>query len=511
MTANTIRSWLLVITEVVLIFINIAYGQFSKNLNSEEYRPQIHFTPEQGWMNDPNGMVYYNNRYHLYYQYYPYSNVWGPMHWGHATSSDLIHWKRQPIALHPDSLGYIFSGSVVVDSNNTSGFGNGDKIPFVAIFTLHNTEAEKAGKNNYQSQGIAYSLDEGMTWAKYDKNPVLKNPGIRDFRDPKVSWFEPQKKWIMTLATFDRISFYSSPDLKSWIKESDFGKDVGAHGAAWECPDLFPIDYNGQKIWVLLVSINPGGPNGGSATQYFTGQFDGKNFSSTQTDIRWLDYGTDNYAGVTWSNTGGRKIFIGWMNNWQYGKVTPTKGWRSAMTISRDLAIEKVEDKYLVTSQPIQELNTISDKKVVLENLSISHYDLTNKTGKLKGSVKINFTLDKIETFSVTLSNELGEKMVVGYNKAANYFYADRSASGNISFEKEFGSFHFAPRLTSKPDLDFTLVIDNASIELFVDNGLTVMTEIFFPNKPYDRIQIQSPGKTVIRRLVYSYLKSIWQ
>ncbi|MEO6219706.1 MAG: glycoside hydrolase family 32 protein [Ginsengibacter sp.] len=501
---NFLRIFYFVIAQFIV-------PNITAQISTEMYRPQIHFTPKEGWMNDPNGMVYYKNLYHLYYQYYPNSSVWGPMHWGHATSTDLIHWQRQPIALYPDSLGYIFSGSAVVDSNNTSGFGIDGKIPFVAIFTYHNIENEKAGKSDYQSQGIAYSLDEGITWKKYDKNPVLKNPGIRDFRDPKVSWFEPHKKWIMTLATFDRISFYSSPDLKSWTKESDFGKDVGAHGAAWECPDLFPIDYNGQQIWVLLVSINPGGPNGGSATQYFTGQFDGKNFFSGQTDTRWLDYGTDNYAGVTWPAIGNRKTFIGWMNNWQYGKLVPTKGWRSSMTIARDLGVEKIGDKYLVTSQPVPELSIIEDKQMVEENVSVPDYDFTKKMGKLMGPVKINFTADKVETFSVTLSNDLGEKMVVGYNKEANYFYADRSASGNTTFEKEFGNLHYAPRLTPDPGIDFTAIIDNASIEFFADKGLTVMTEIFFPTKPYNKIVIHSDNNLLIKKLNWVKLNGIWK
>jgi len=482
----------------------------AQSMYHEQYRPQIHFSPKEGWMNDPNGMVFYNNQYHLYFQYYPHSSVWGPMHWGHAISKDLVHWQEQPIALYPDSLGSIFSGSIVADSNNTSGFGKDGKIPFVAIFTLANWSAEKAGRNDYQTQGIAYSLDEGMTWTKYENNPVLKNPGINDFRDPKVSWFAPGKKWIMALATFDRVTFYSSPDLKNWTRESDFGASVGKHGAAWECPDLFPLDYNGQKIWVLLVSINPGGPNGGSATQYFIGQFDGKNFISDQKDTRWLDYGTDDYAGVTWSNTGDRKIFIGWMNNWQYGKVIPTKKWRSAMTVPRDLGIEKVGEKYLVTSLPVKELSGINDKQIILENTPASNYDLTKKVGKLAGPAKINFTLDKIETFSVTLSNELGEKMVVGYNKAANYYYADRSASGITGFEKDFGIFHFAPRLTGKGNLDLSLIVDAASIELFADEGLTVMTEIFFSTTPYNQITIQSAEGTIIKKLEYVTLKSIW-
>ena len=261
----------ILIISLVLLFSKLN----AQTKNDEKYRPQIHFSPKEKWMNDPNGMVYHNGIYHLFYQYYPDSNVWGPMHWGHAVSTDMIRWKHQSIALYPDSLGYIFSGSAVVDVNNTSGFGVNGKPPFVAIFTHHDPKGEASGRNDYQNQSIAYSVDDGKTWIKYKNNPVVRNPGIKDFRDPKVMWFAKEKKWIMTLATLDRITFYSSNDLKNWSKESEFGKNAGAHGGVWECPDLFPLNYNGKKVWVLIVSINPGGPNGGSATQYFLGDFDG--------------------------------------------------------------------------------------------------------------------------------------------------------------------------------------------------------------------------------------------
>jgi fructan beta-fructosidase len=336
----------------IVTFISCSEQHSTQAIQKEQHRPLFHFTPRAHWMNDPNGMVFYNNTYHLFYQHYPDSTVWGPMHWGHATSTDLVHWKHKPIALFPDSLGYIFSGSAVADINNTSGFGNNGKIPLVAIFTHHDPTREKQGKNTYQNQSIAYSLDEGETWKKYDSNPVLKNPGIKDFRDPKVSWYEPTKKWIMTLATLDRITFYSSPDLKHWTKESEFGQNIGAHGGIWECPDLFTLKHDGKDISILLVSINPGGPNGGSATQYFTGTFDGHTFMPFQTDTRWIDYGPDDYAGVTWANTGERKIFLGWMSNWQYANLVPTEKWRSAMTTPRDLSLQKINDKYYITSAP---------------------------------------------------------------------------------------------------------------------------------------------------------------
>ncbi len=478
---------------------------------NEQHRPQIHFTPRTSWMNDPNGMVYHNNLYHLFYQHNPDSTVWGPMHWGHATSKDLVHWEHQPIALYPDSLGTIFSGSAVVDSNNTSGFGKDGNMPLVAIFTHHNANLEKAGRNDFQNQSIAYSLDNGKTWTKYANNPVVKNPGIRDFRDPKVSWHEGTKRWIMTLATLDRITFYSSPNLKDWTKESEFGKEAGAHGGVWECPDLFPLEHNGNQVWVLLVSINPGGPNGGSATQYFTGEFDGHRFTPYQTDTRWVDYGPDNYAGVTWANTGSRKIFLGWMSNWQYAERVPTQNWRSAMTVPRELGIEKIGEKFFLTSTPVKELNTLAGKPVLLQNINARDYDLTAAAGSSTGASRIVLTSDKIKNFTITLSNGVGQKIVLGYDKGANQYFLDRTGSGKVDFEKGFAKRHVAPRLSNNERLDMTLVIDRSSIELFADNGMSVMTQVFFPDSLLSNIRIQSQDDFKVNSLQFIRLKSIYK
>ena len=454
-------------------------------------------------MNDPNGLVYYNGVYHLFYQYYPDSTVWGPMHWGHATSTDLIRWTHRPIALYPDSLGYIFSGSAVADINNTSGFGKDGKIPLVAVFTHHDPDGEKAGKNDYQNQSLAFSVDNGNTWAKYDSNPVLKNPGIKDFRDPKVSWYEPGKKWLMTLATLDRITFYSSPDLKHWKKESEFGKEVGAHGGVWECPDLFPLKYNGEEIWVLLVSINPGGPNGGSATQYFTGKFDGHTFTPFDRELKWLDNGPDDYAGVTWSNTGERKIFLGWMSNWQYANKVPTVKWRSAMTLPRDLSIDKIGDKYYVRSTPSPEVCAFNDESKTFTNVD-SKIDVTTKTGLSASPSVLHFKLDTLNSFTVTLSNDSSQKTVVGYDKNANEYYIDRTQSGQTNFEKGFASRSIAKRIATADSCDVTLIIDDASVEFFADGGLSVMTGIFFPSHVYKHILIEGAS---IKQLDFTKLK----
>jgi fructan beta-fructosidase len=484
------------------------YAQKDSSFQDEMYRPQFHFTPKEKWMNDPNGMVYKDGIYHLFYQYHPGSSVWGPMHWGHATSRDLLHWKRQPVKLFPDSIGTIFSGSAVVDKKNTAGFG---KNALVAIFTQHNHAGEEAGTKDFQNQSIAYSLNNGKTWTKYAHNPVLRTPGIKDFRDPKVIWYEPSKKWIMTLAVVDRVYFYSSPDLKVWVKESEFGKDAGAHGGVWECPDLFPMEYEGTQQWVLIVSINPGGPNKGSATQYFVGQFDGKNFTPYSNDTQWIDYGPDNYAGVTWSNTGKRKIFIGWMSNWSYASHVPTETWRGAMTFPRELRLMKENNNWLVASLPVNELQKIKKEKRVIKNFRPEKpFDLSAISDFFSVPCMIKLSTEASD-FTITLSNDAGDKLLLGFDKLANQFFLDRSHAGKTAFHQEFAATHIAPRLTGKPNLDITLLIDVTSIELFADEGLTVMTQIFFPRKPFDKMNISTKPGIGIKKIELNRLHSIWK
>lgn len=494
-------------------------AQTTNTSRGEEYRPKIHFTPTGHWINDPNGMVYYKGIYHLFFQHNPESSVWGPMHWGHATSKDLIHWKREPIAIYPDSIGTIFSGSAVVDINNTSGFGKKGQVPLVAIFTQHNMVGERSGSSTYQNQSIAFSLDDGITWIKYTNNPVLRNPGIKDFRDPKVMWYESQKKWIMTLATKDCVTFYSSPDLKNWKKESEFGKEVGAHGGVWECPDLFSLDDNAnpnsavrgrKQRWVLIVNINPGGPNGGSGSQYFIGDFDGKKFTSDQKQTKWIDYGPDDYAGITWSNTGKRKIFIGWMSNWIYANKVPTETFRNAMTIARNLSLKHLNNDILIASKPVPELSFIYSKSVITENIKdIKKIDITEKS-TINFPCLINLKLNQPDDFVLTMSNEMNEELVIGYDKLQNQYFIDRSKSGKTDFQKDFGSKYVAPRFATNTKMTLSLLIDVSSIELFADDGLTVMTTIFFPSKPYNHIKIRADNNVLFKRIEYISLKSIW-
>jgi fructan beta-fructosidase len=489
--------------------VEIAESPIADSLYAERHRPLFHFSPKEKWMNDPNGMVYHNKQYHLFYQYYPDSTVWGPMHWGHAVSEDLVHWKHLPIAIYPDSLGLIFSGSAVVDHNNTSGFGSTEKPPLVAIYTYHSMEKEKAGRIDYQTQGLAFSTDDGMTWKKYDKNPVLRNPGIKDFRDPKVFWHVGSKKWIMTLAAQDHIEFYGSPNLTSWTKLGEFGKDKGAHGGVWECPDLFelPVEGTDESNWVLLVSINPGGPNGGSATQYFVGEFDGKNFRQTHNlkDTIWLDYGPDNYAGVTWSNApDNRKIFLGWMSNWAYAQVVPTERWRGAATVPRELKMVKSGLNRYVVSLPVSELKQFAAKQKK-NNPDEAKEIFVDAPSILEGELSAE-TFDHIE-----FSNSKGESLKIGWNVDEKKFYIDRSNAGNVSFSKDFVTPISSPRLSNEDKIPFIIVVDVSSVEVFFDNGLTVMTATFFIDEPFTKAQTTNRGGgPTLSSIKSTSLKKIW-
>ena len=483
----------------------------------ELYRPQLHFTPEAKWMNDPNGLVFHNGEYHLFYQHYPDSTVWGPMHWGHAVSKDLVRWVHLPIALYPDSLGYIFSGSAVVDKDNTSGFGTAENPPLVAMYTYHDPEKEKTGSTGFQTQGIAYSLDNGRTWRKYEKNPVLKNPGIKDFRDPKVSWHAPTGKWVMILAVLDHVELYASPDLKSWTKVSEFGRNYGAHGGVWECPDLFPlpVEGEGKQKWVMLVSINPGGPNVGSATQYFIGDFDGKAFipDTEKSDIKWIDWGQDNYAGVTYANApGDKKIFVGWMNNWAYAQIVPTEKWRGAATVPRELGLVNIGGKSFIRSTVIPELLKFATDTIVFTDVNIvDSLDLTTEVKFPLGTSIIQGVVDAM-SFSLELSNRMNQKLTVGYDSKNNKFFVDRSKSGRNDFSKDFQGIVWADRYASADSLPFTIVADIGSIEVYFDGGLTVMTNLFFADTAMEKLKLYATDATVnVNKLEVRRVPSIWE
>lgn len=482
---------------------------------AEPYRPQFHFSPEEKWMNDPNGLVYHKGIYHLFYQYYPEDIVWGPMHWGHAISTDLVHWEHKSIALYPDELGFIFSGSAVVDENNTSGFGTDGNPALVAIFTYHDMKGEKAGRDDFQTQGIAYSIDNGDTWTKFKGNPVLGNDGIRDFRDPKVIWHDPSQSWIMTLVAGNHAKFYTSKNLKDWELTGEFGKDQGAHGGVWECPDLFQLQVEGtdEEKWVSLISINPGAPNGGSGTQYFIGDFDGKTFTSDQKENRWIDWGTDNYAGVTYNNTpNGDRIFIGWMSNWTYARDTPTEKWRSAMTVPRKLALRKIGDSYDLMNYPVKSLESLGEegirKTIRVEAEKKDSIDFTHFN-----QAEVQF-ITTAKDFRLAFKNDRNEQLVLTMDSEKGIFLLDRTQSGKIDFQENFGELAQKMPIPNLPKDEFEvrMLLDHSSMEVFINKGQYVMTAQVFPNESYTLLDIENTSEEILefRNFEINKLKGIW-
>jgi fructan beta-fructosidase len=457
-------------------------------------------------MNDPNGMVYLDGEYHLFYQYYPDSTVWGPMHWGHAVSSDLVNWEELPIALYPDSLGYIFSGSAVWDRENTSGLGTADNPPLVAIFTHHDIDRERAGeRNDYEYQSIAYSLDRGRSWTKYAGNPVLPNRNLQpDFRDPKVSWQNGSRQWVMTLAVGDHIEFFGSPDLINWTYLSSFGQEVGGHGGVWECPDLFSLIYPDRldTLDILLVSINGGAPNGGSGTQYFIGDFDGTTFSQLPVLAEeiakeggvWVDYGRDNYAGVTYANLPIEETtFQGWMSNWQYAQEVPTERWRSAMTVARKLQLFNYGGVPRISSTPIsgtadspQRLSAADSSFSLIPNAPASAPE--NFIGLPAVEVELRFWISgkSEDQLSVAFVGET-DRYEIGYDGSRGRYYSNRERAGDNGFSEQFVGTAYGPRLSNSNTLTLRVLLDASSATLFADEGRTVLTELLFPNEVLDR------------------------
>lgn len=467
-------------------------------------RPLFHFTPPAMWMNDPNGLVYLEGRYHLFYQHHPQSLVWGPMHWGHAISQDLLHWQHLPVALYPDSLGYIFSGSAVVDKENTTGFGQGKEQPLVAIFTYHHPATKK------QVQSLAYSLDKGMSWRKYAGNPVLEQPELKDFRDPKVFWHQPAKRWIMVVSAGEIVQLYSSPDLKDWTKLSDFGSGYKKREGVWECPDLFPLTYQGEEKWILLVSVISHAPNLGSGTQYFIGSFDGEEFVPDSGQEHWLDYGPDNYAGVTWSNVENRRLFIGWMSNWAYAREVPEQGWRGAMTLPRELALSRLGDEYYVASLPIAALDSLRDKVVSLENIRpLQAIDLTENRDMQSPHLDLEVAAsDLAGDIRLRLYHEGGEEIIFGYEAASKRYFIDRSRIENHQFQKHFPRIQYAPaKLTDAKVIRFRCLIDASSIELFAEDNTTVLTATHFPKQALDRLQLLAGDRAGKAAYFLEYLR----
>lgn len=459
---------------------------------SDPFRPSFHFTPEAHWMNDPNGLVFSGGLYHLFYQYFPGDIVWGPMHWGHATSVDLVSWRHQPVAFFPDDNGWIFSGSAVVDSTGSAGFGSGS---LVAIFTLHDGEARKRGAVGVENQGLGFSRDGGSTWEKYAGNPVLRNSGESDFRDPKVFPSPTGSGWNLVLAAGDRIKIYSSDNLRDWRHESDFFPDAEGFGV-WECPDLFPIKAGAGLAWVMLLSQTASAPNGGSGTRYLVGDFDGRSFTA-RSPLQWIDWGKDYYAAVTYSNTGDEKrIIVGWMSNWQYAAKTPTCSWRGAMALPRELSLERSGEtaggteggSWRLKQAPVQGFAALA--RSVVAHLS----GPMPMTAPFPPSGRADITLAVTEAsgaFSVELSNAVGERFTVECEGGA--VRVDRRSSGLVDFSADF-----APACQTmeadRPIRSVRLILDACSVEIFFNEGRATMTNLVFPSRPFSSVTASGSG-----------------
>ena len=484
--------------------------------NTDYYRPIYHHTPLYGWMNDPNGMVYKDGEYHLYFQYNPYGSKWGNMHWGHSVSTDLVHWNHLKPAIARDTLGHIFSGSTVVDKDNTAGYGAN------AMIALYTSASDEHG----QIQCMAYSTDDGRTYTKYEKNPVLTPfDGLKDFRDPKVFWYEPDKKWVMIVSADKEMRFYTSQNLKDWEYMSAFGKGYGAQPNQFECPDFIqlPVDGNKNKMkWVMLVNINPGCMFGGSATEYFVGDFDGKTFTcDTKPEVaKWLDYGKDHYAAVCISNTGERIISIPWMSNWQYANVTPIRQYRGANGLPRELSLYTKDGQVYVAANVVKEVEALRKDTRSFDPIAVKgEYKLDEIVPQTDGAyeLEMDITPNASGVAGFDLMNAKGEIAKIYLDMKSRKLVMDRTASGlvafgdksephaketddhrktmSINYQNDFALGTWAPlSLCEGKTYHLNVFVDKCSVEIFVDSGRIVMTNLVFPTEPYNTLRFYTEG-----------------
>ena len=482
--------------------------------NTEKFRPVYHHTPLYGWMNDANGLVYKDGEYHLYFQYNPYGSKWGNMHWGHSVSKDLVHWEHLAPAIARDTLGHIFSGSSIVDQENVAGYGAGNILAFYT----------SASDKNGQIQCLAFSKDNGRTFTKYEKNPILcPADGLRDFRDPKVFRYEPEDKWVMIVSADKEMRFYDSKNLKDWNYMSSFGEGYGVQPCQFECPDMVELPVDGdlnRKKWALIVNVNPGCYFGGSATQYFTGNFDGTKFScDSQPNVtKWLDWGKDHYATVCFSNTGERTIAVPWMSNWQYCNIVPTKQFRSANALPRELSLYTQDGEIYLSAVPVPEIKTLRKEKKEIPAFTVAndyHIDslLADNDGAYELALEI--TVGEAEIMGFNLFNDKGEKVDIYFNLPEKRLVMDRTKSGIVDFGKKSVSHeievHDRRKTTSinyiddfalatwapiKKENKYTLdvFVDKCSVEIFLNGGKVAMTNLIFPSEPYIRMCFYSKG-----------------
>lgn len=477
------------------------------NYYTERYRPQYHLSVESGNMSDPNGMVYYEGEYHQFYQ--------NSGQWGHAVSQDLVHWEHLPVALMRDELGEIWSGSAVVDWNDTSGFFHG-KSGLVAIFTHF--------QGGMQSQSIAYSSDRGRTWTKYEGNPVIPNPGLKDFRDPKVIWHEASKRWVMVVSVDNHVRFYTSPDLRTWTETGEFGIDQGSHAAVWECPDLFelPVDGSGKRKWVLTLSVGSNEATKGSAAQYFIGEFDGKTFHNDNPadTVLWTDFGKDFYAAVSYSNIpekDGRRIWLGWMSNWRYPFTMPTDPWKGNMSVPRELMLRDIPGEGIrLIQQPVKELDSLRGTAVKLKAQQLATN--SNAFEKWRGTsyeLDTTFTVSADAAFALKVRTDGtgAEETSIRYDAAAGTLTVDRSKSGVVSFEKGFAESFAAPvKLTADGRLPLRIYVDEDTLEVFAEDGAKVLSAIVFPEPTSNGLSLElEQGSVKLDDASFYPMRSVWR
>ena len=495
---------------------NISLADTFDTANTDYYRPEYHHTPLYGWMNDANGLVYKDGEYHLYFQYNPYGSKWGNMHWGHSVSKDLVHWEHLNPAIARDTLGHIFSGSTVIDKNNSAGYG---KDAMIAFYT-------SASDEHGQIQCMAYSNDNGRTYTKYEKNPILTPfDGLKDFRDPKVFWYEPAQKWYMIVSADKNMRFYSSTDLKQWEYLSQFGEGYGVQPNQFECPDFIQLPVDGNKDnmkWVMIVNINPGCPFGGSATEYFIGDFDGKEFKcdTDKSVTKWLDFGKDHYATVCFSNTGDRIIAVPWMSNWQYANVTPIRQYRGANALPRELSLYTKNGEIYMAANVVKETETLRKSTRNVESLSVEGETVIDSiTDGLNSGVELEMDIvpGKAQTVGFDIMNAKGEKTKIYLDLKAGRAVMNRTESGLIAFgekaEPHFKENHdrrktesinyindfalgtWAPlSLCEGKSYHLNVFVDKCSVELFVDGGRIAMTNLVFPTEVYNSLRFYTEG-----------------
>jgi sucrose-6-phosphate hydrolase SacC (GH32 family) len=507
----------------------------------EAFRPQLSFSPQRNWMNDPNGLVYHEGEYHLFFQHNPNKNTFGDVSWGHAVSTDLLRWTELPLALpvEKDAKGEItqmfFSGSAVVDHANTSGLGQPGKPAMVAIYTAVYPQARTMNgrpvRAQTQAQSLAYSLDRGRTWTQYAGNPVIPEPPApyaaeyRDFRDPKVFWYEPERKWVLAavVSHLRKAVFYSSRDLIHWEWMSEFGP-AGATEGIWECPDLVELAVDGdpaRRKWVLLMSMNPGGPAGGSGMQYFVGDFDGKTFTldrnAAKGQVQWLDYGADFYAGVTYHGLPGqRRLLVGWMNNWLYGNQVPTSPWRSAQSLPRELGLRTVDGQVKLVQQPLAEAQGLRSGLLY----AVAERDIAPgaHTVRLDGEASAPLEMQmRLKPGNAARSGirvrGAGSSAYteIGYDAAQGAVYLDRTRSGETGFHPQFAARHAAPVRLRDGELPLRILVDRGSVTVFAGQGEAVLTDQVFPTAGSDGVSLFSEaGNAAVRDLKVWSMKSIW-